>query len=106
MLKDVFGYSAGFIAAIMYFPQIKKMYITKSTDDLSMNTIFLLIICSILDSYFEYNFIIKYTILFFNLVFIIFFNYRRKKIIREYNQNLNESTFESTFESIELNTIV
>lgn len=48
MLKDVFGYSAGFIAAIMYFPQIKKMYITKSTDDISMNTIFLLIICSIL----------------------------------------------------------
>jgi len=48
MLKDVFGYSAGFMAAVMYFPQIKKMYITKSTEDISMNTIFLLIICSIL----------------------------------------------------------
>ena len=48
MLKDIFGYSAGFIASIMYFPQIKKMYITKSTDDISMNMIFLLIICSIL----------------------------------------------------------
>ena len=48
MLKDIFGYSAGFIASIMYFPQIKKMYETKSTDDISMNMIFLLIICSVL----------------------------------------------------------
>ena len=40
MLKDIFGYSAGFIASIMYFPQIKKMYETKSTDDISMNMIF------------------------------------------------------------------
>ena len=48
MLKDIFGYSAGFIASIMYFPQIKKMYITKSTDDISMNMIVLLIICSVL----------------------------------------------------------
>ena len=48
MLKNIFGYSAGFIASIMYLPQIKKMYITKSTDDISINMLVLLIICSIL----------------------------------------------------------
>ena len=48
MLKDVFGYSAGFIASIMYIPQLKKMYLTKSTDDISLNMIFLLILCSLL----------------------------------------------------------
>mgnify|MGYP001440421555 CR=1 FL=1 len=48
MLKDFFGYSAGFIASIMYIPQIKKMYLTKSTNDISMNMIFMLLLCSIL----------------------------------------------------------
>jgi len=48
MIKDIFGYSACFIASIMYIPQIKKMYVTKSTDDLSMKMIFMLILCSIL----------------------------------------------------------
>lgn len=48
MLKDFFGYSAGLIASIMYIPQIKKMYLTKSTDDISMNMIFMLLLCSVL----------------------------------------------------------
>ena len=48
MLKDIFGYSAGFMASIMYIPQIKKMYLTKSTDDISINMIFMVLLCSIL----------------------------------------------------------
>lgn len=63
------------------------------------------IICSILDSYFEYNFIIKYTITFFNIVFIIIFNYKSKKIIKKYTQNINQLN-ELTLNSIELNSMV
>tara|TARA_Y100000589_G_C27159165_1_gene632048 strand:- start:1027 stop:1983 length:957 start_codon:yes stop_codon:yes gene_type:complete len=63
------------------------------------------IICSILDLYFEYNFIIKYTIMFFNIIFIIIFNYKSKKIIKKYNQSINELN-ELTLNSIELNTMV
>ena len=48
MFKDIFGYSAAFIASVQYIPQIKKMYITKSTDDISMNTIFICAFGSIL----------------------------------------------------------
>ena len=48
MLKDVFGYSAGFIASVQYIPQIKKMYLTKSTNDISMNMIFICAFGSIL----------------------------------------------------------
>ena len=48
IIKDVFGYSAGFMASIMYIPQIKKMYLTKSTDDISINMIFMVLLCSIL----------------------------------------------------------
>lgn len=48
MLKDLFGYSACLIASIMYIPQIKKIYLTKSTDDISMNMIFMLLLCSVL----------------------------------------------------------
>lgn len=48
MLKEFFGYSAGFMASIMYIPQIKKMYLTKSTHDISINMIFLLLLCSTL----------------------------------------------------------
>ena len=48
IIKDVFGYSAGFMASIMYIPQIKKMYLTKSTDDISINMLFMVLLCSIL----------------------------------------------------------
>ena len=48
MIKDVFGYSAGFMASIMYIPQIKKMYLTKSTDDISINMLSMILLCSIL----------------------------------------------------------
>ena len=48
MIKNVFGYSAAFIASVQYIPQIKKMYITKSTDDISMNMIFICAFGSIL----------------------------------------------------------
>lgn len=48
MLKDIFGYSAAFVASVQYIPQIKKMYLTKSTDDISMNTIFICAFGSIL----------------------------------------------------------
>jgi len=59
----------------------------------------LLIICSILDSYYEYTFIIKYCILFINFITILYFNYNSKKIIS--NDILSE-----IYEHIEMNTIV
>jgi len=59
----------------------------------------LLIICSILDSYYEYTFIIKYCILFINIITILYFNYNSKKIIS--NDILSE-----IYEHIEMNTIV
>jgi MtN3 and saliva related transmembrane protein len=48
MFKDIFGYSAAFMASIMYVPQIKKMYITKSTHDVSINMLSMALFCSIL----------------------------------------------------------
>ena len=63
------------------------------------------IICSILDSYFEYNFIIKYSILFLNFIFLVIFNYKRKKILNDFNKNINQLN-ELTLNSIELNTVV
>jgi len=48
MFKDIFGYSAAFMASIMYVPQIKKMYITKSTHDVSINMLSMGLFCSIL----------------------------------------------------------
>jgi hypothetical protein len=46
----------------------------------------LLIICSILDIYFNYNFIIKYCILSIQLILIFYFNKKRNCIIKKYNE--------------------
>ena len=65
----------------------------------------LLIILSILDNYFEYNYVIKYTLLFINLIILLSFNYKRYNIVKEYNNNVNRLN-ELSFESIELNSMV
>lgn len=68
----------------------------------------LLIICSILDVYFYYNFIIKYLILTIYIILFLYFNYKRVRIVKKYNENLNklnELTYEN-INSIEMNTIV
>lgn len=41
----------------------------------------LLIVCSILDKYFEYNYIIKYCILVVNIILVVYFNYNKIKRI-------------------------
>ena len=47
----------------------------------------LLIICSILDSEYKYIYIIKYSILFINLLCLIYFNYKQKKIVKNDNKD-------------------
>lgn len=47
----------------------------------------LLVICSILDSYFKYSKFIKYSILFVNIILLIYFNYQRRFVINKYYQN-------------------
>lgn len=40
MKNDVFGYIAGLTSSVMFFPQIIKIYRTKSSADISYATIF------------------------------------------------------------------
>ena len=47
-MKDIIGYSAGIIGASMMIPQVYRVIKTNSTDDLSIYSILLTILCSIL----------------------------------------------------------
>jgi hypothetical protein len=59
----------------------------------------LLVICSILDKYFKYNIFIKYSILFINIILLIYFNYQKIFIINKFHQpRVNQIT-----NNIELN---
>lgn len=65
----------------------------------------LLIILSIVDYLFEYNYIIKYCFLGIYIFFFSYFNYKRYKIIKEHNHNLNRlDVFSSN--SVEMNIII
>ena len=47
-MKEIVGYVAGFVGAGMMFPQVYQVIKTNSTKDISLNSIILIIICSIL----------------------------------------------------------
>ena len=47
-MKDIVGYVAGFVGAGMMFPQVYQVVRTNSTKDISLNSIILIIICSLL----------------------------------------------------------
>lgn len=47
-MKDIVGYAAGLVGAGMMFPQVYQVVKTNSTKDISLDSIILIIICSIL----------------------------------------------------------
>tara|TARA_B000000475_G_scaffold267869_1_gene259555 strand:- start:1210 stop:1494 length:285 start_codon:yes stop_codon:yes gene_type:complete len=47
-MKEIVGYVAGFVGAGMMFPQVYQVVKTNSTKDISIGSIFLIIICSFL----------------------------------------------------------
>ena len=82
------------ILSILIYLYSKMIFIHKNlTKYLIVLHLFSLmqIICSILDSYYEYNFIIKYSILFFNFVILIYFNNKEKWIVNKYNEKFKSN---------------
>ena len=47
-MKEIIGYSAGFVSFVMLVPQVYQVIKTNSTTDISMTSVLLIILCSAL----------------------------------------------------------
>lgn len=83
-MKDWIGLCAGFLSTMTFFPQAYKVYLTNSTEDLSINMYMLLLVG--LSMWLYYGMIIgSFPLIVTNVIQILLVSYILYKIIKNKN---------------------